>query len=154
MNTPIGVLEIDACLEGIQGISFIDDSDEVSSNPPELHVTKEARDQLNEYFNGRLLKFDLPLKYKGSEFQQAVWEEMSNVQYGRTISNLDLARKFGDARVVRSISSGLNKNPLPIIIPCHRIVNSKGKPTSYRWGMFRKKFLIELEHPFKQGVLF
>ena len=154
MQTPIGVVEISASLQGVQGISFAPDGTEASTIPPALHITKEARDQIKEYFAGRLLTFDLPLHIKGTEFQQVVWEKLQTIPYGRTVMALDLAREIGDARVIRSITPSVSRNPVPLIIPCHRIVGKNGKLTRYRWGNYRKKFLIELEHPFKQGVLF
>ncbi|MFT5338099.1 MAG: methylated-DNA-[protein]-cysteine S-methyltransferase [Sphingobacteriales bacterium] len=154
MRTPIGVIEIKASLSGIHEITFLDNLEEVSPNPPELHVTKETRDQITAYFDGRLLRFDVPLKYNGTEFQEHVWESLRAVPYGRTTTALKIARQFGDARIIRSITPSISRNPIPILIPCHRIVGKNGNLTNYRWGLYRKKHLVELEHPFKQGVLF
>ena len=105
--------------------------------------------QLNEYFAGTRKSFDLPLKFDGTEFQNRVWRELQNIPYGKTISYKELAEKTGNIKACRAVGMANNKNPLPIIIPCHRVVGSNGKLTGYAGGLEVKKFLLELEQEYK-----
>lgn len=101
--------------------------------------------QLDAYFNGRLRAFDLPLDMQGTPFQQAVWRQLSTVAYGATTSYLSHACAIGAERAVRAVGSAIGRNPLSIIIPCHRIVGSDGKLTGYAGGLERKRYLLALE---------
>ena len=106
---------------------------------------ERAATQLDAYFNGSLRRFDLPLDLRGTPFQQAVWRQLSTVAYGATTSYLSHACAIGAERAVRAVGSAIGRNPLSIIIPCHRIVGSDGKLTGYAGGLERKRYLLAFE---------
>ena len=108
------------------------------------HLERAAM-QLDAYFNGSLRRFDLPLDLHGTPFQQAVWRQLSAVDYGDTASYLSHACAIGAERAVRAVGSAIGRNPLSIIVPCHRIVASDGKLTGYAGGLARKRYLLALE---------
>lgn len=105
----------------------------------------DARRQLEEYFAGRLREFDLPLSPAGTPFQMRVWEELRRIPYGQTISYGELARRIGSAAASRAVGLANGRNPISIIIPCHRVIGASGKLTGYGGGMERKQFLLALE---------
>jgi methylated-DNA-[protein]-cysteine S-methyltransferase len=108
------------------------------------HLERAAM-QLDAYFNGGLREFDLPLDVRGTPFQQAVWRHLSTVAYGATTSYLSHACAIGAERAVRAVGSAIGRNPLSIIIPCHRIVGSDGRLTGYAGGLERKRYLLAFE---------
>lgn len=141
--SPIGILAIAADGEYLTNLVFgncVPDAQKGSSS-----VLDNAVSQLNEYFAGTRKRFDLPLKFSGTEFQNRVWCELQNIPYGKTISYKELAEKTGNIKACRAVGMANNKNPIPIIIPCHRVVGSNGKLTGYAGGLEVKKFLLELE---------
>ncbi|MBQ4040890.1 MAG: methylated-DNA--[Oscillospiraceae bacterium] len=145
--SPIGILAIAADGEYLTNLVFgtcVPDAQKGSSS-----VLDNAVSQLNEYFAGTRKSFDLPLKFDGTEFQNRVWRELQNIPYGKTISYKELAEKTGNIKACRAVGMANNKNPLPIIIPCHRVVGSNGKLTGYAGGLEVKKFLLELEQEYK-----
>ena len=145
--SPIGTLAISADGEYLTNLVFgscVPDAQEGSSS-----VLNNAISQLNEYFAGTRKSFDLPLKFDGTEFQKLVWRELQNIPYGKTISYKELAEKTGNIKACRAVGMANNKNPIPIIIPCHRVVGSNGKLTGYAGGLEVKKFLLELEQEYK-----
>jgi methylated-DNA-[protein]-cysteine S-methyltransferase len=101
--------------------------------------------QLREYFQGKRTKFDFKTSVDGTVFQKKVWEEMSKIPYGKTISYTELAKRVGNPKAIRAVANACGKNPLPIIIPCHRIVASNGKMGGYSGGLWRKEWLLKLE---------
>jgi len=105
----------------------------------------DARAQLADYFAGRHAAFDLELAPAGTPFQRGVWEELRRIPYGETISYTELARRIGRPTAVRAVGHANGRNPLPVVIPCHRVVGSDGTLTGYGGGLDRKRFLLELE---------
>ncbi len=101
--------------------------------------------QLKEYFTGERKQFDLPLEIEGTEFQKRVWNELSKIPYGRTISYKDLAVRLGDEKVIRAAASANGSNPLPVVIPCHRVIGSDGSLIGYGGGLEIKEKLLILE---------
>ncbi len=101
--------------------------------------------QLKEYFSGERKQFDLPLEIEGTEFQKRVWNELLKIPYGRTISYKDLAVRLGDEKVIRAAASANGANPLPIVIPCHRVIGSDGSLIGYGGGLEIKEKLLVLE---------
>ena len=101
--------------------------------------------QLNEYFSGERKHFDLPLEIKGTEFQKRVWNESSKIPYGRTINYKELAVRLGDEKVIRASASANGANPLPIVIPCHRVIGTDGSLIGYGGGLEIKEKLLILE---------
>lgn len=108
-------------------------------------VISEAMTQINEYFSGKRKMFDLPLFCDGTDFQKAVWSEIAKIPYGETISYSELAERVGNPRSSRAVGVACGKNPLPIIIPCHRVIQSSGNTGSYAGGSLMKKMLLDLE---------
>lgn len=101
--------------------------------------------QLDEYFQGKRTTFSLPFKLTGTPFQLAVWKELQNIPYGQTTSYKEIAQKINKPKACRAVGMTNNKNPLPIIIPCHRVIGSNGKLIGYAGGLNLKNYLLELE---------
>lgn len=101
--------------------------------------------QLDEYFQGKRTTFSLPFKLTGTPFQLAVWKELQNIPYGKTTSYKEIAQKINKPKACRAVGMANNKNPLPIIIPCHRVIGSNGKLIGYAGGLKLKNYLLELE---------
>jgi len=105
----------------------------------------EARNQLAAYFAGELTEFDLPLNLIGTEFQKTVWQELQNIPYGVTISYRELAERVGNPNSSRAVGAANGRNPISIIVPCHRVIGANGKLTGYGGGMERKEWLLAHE---------
>lgn len=108
-------------------------------------LLQEARDQLRAYFAGRLRRFDLPLAPQGTPFQQRVWRALQDIPYGRTCSYRELAAAVGNARACRAVGRANGRNPLMIVIPCHRVIAADGGLGGYSGGLDCKRFLLALE---------
>jgi methylated-DNA-[protein]-cysteine S-methyltransferase len=105
----------------------------------------EARRQLVAYFAGQLRAFDLPLAPNGTEFQRRVWTELTKIPFGTTTSYAELARRVSNAAAVRAVGAANGRNPIPIIVPCHRVIGSDGTLTGFGGGLHRKRWLLEHE---------
>lgn len=105
----------------------------------------KAYKQLAEYLAGKRKQFDLKLAPKGTPFQQKVWKELQKIPYGKTKTYQELATAIGKPKAARAVGMALNRNPLPFIIPCHRVVGKNGSLTGFSWGLKMKKWLLELE---------
>lgn len=152
LKTPLGIAEISGDVDGITCISILDIEKESSTDiPQELQLPVK---ELNEYFDSKRTDFTFKLNPKGTEFQQKVWQELSQIPFGKTVSYMDLAKKVGDIKAIRAVGSANGKNPLWIVIPCHRVIGSDGSLTGYAGGLWRKKWLLEHENPSNQGSLF
>ena len=112
---------------------------------PDHPLIKKTKDQLDQYFNGQRKEFDLPLLFQGTKFQQQVWRALLDIPYGECISYGEQARRIKNAKAVRAVGMANGKNPIAIVIPCHRVVGANGKLTGYGGGLPRKKFLLDLE---------
>ncbi len=102
-------------------------------------------DQLEAYFRGELNRFDLEFKLKGTVFQKKVWKELEKIEFGKTTSYGEIARRVGNPKAARAVGMANNKNPIPIIIPCHRVIGKNGSLTGFGGGLEIKQFLLELE---------
>ena len=111
----------------------------------ETELILECKKQLEEYFAGKRKTFDLPLVPKGTEFQQKVWKALQEIPYGETRTYGEIAAAIGNPKAARAVGMANNKNPIGIIIPCHRVVGANGKLVGYAGGMEKKEFLLELE---------
>lgn len=109
-------------------------------------------EQLIQYFNGQRRQFELPLNQPGTPFQQEVWGELILIPFGKTISYLELARRTGDTKATRAVASANGKNNIAIIVPCHRVIGSNRELVGYGGGLWRKKWLLELEAKVAYGV--
>lgn len=152
IKTPLGPALIEGDHRGISGISITHDPVEITPEVPELLT--EAALQLEAYFSRDLRTFNLKINPEGSVFQKKVWALLSEIPFGKRISYLELAQEFGDTKAIRAIASANGKNPLWIVIPCHRVVGRDGSLTGYAGGLWRKEWLLNHEAPVKQQVLF
>lgn len=144
MNTALGSLLIKANNTAITQIHFMQDNDPL----PELlgnQVTEQCIGELSEYFAGKRSKFDIATQAKGTDFQEKVWKALMKVPYGETRSYGELAQEIGQPKAARAIGMANNRNPIPIIIPCHRVIASDGKLTGYSGGLDNKRYLLALE---------
>ena len=107
----------------------------------------EVKRQLAEYFDGDRERFDLPLDAVGDEFQRRVWELIGRIPYGQTATYGDLARELGGGVLAKDVGAAVGRNPLSVIVPCHRVVGKDGRLTGYAGGLARKRFLLDLEEP-------
>ena len=151
INSPLGITKIVGDENGISVISVLSEGEVTTSIPDEL---KQAVSELQDYFSGKRTNFTFKLNPNGTEFQLKVWQELINIPFGKTISYLDLAKKLGDKKVIRAVASANGKNPLWIVIPCHRVIGTDGSLTGYAGGLWRKKWLLEHENPTNQQSLF
>ncbi len=151
IKTPLGIAELTANEEGLTSVKVMD-SVEVSAEIPE--EVENAVVQLRAYFNGDLKTFDLKLNLQGTDFQKKVWRQLLSLPYGTTTSYLELSRSLGDEKAIRAVAAANGKNPLWIIVPCHRVIGKDGSLTGYAGGLYRKKWLLEHENPPKQQRLF
>jgi methylated-DNA-[protein]-cysteine S-methyltransferase len=151
IKTPLGTAKISGDENGISQISILQEGEISTKIPKNL---KEAVSQLQDYFEGKRNDFDFKLNPQGTDFQQKVWQELLNIPFGKTISYLDLAKKLGDPKVIRAAASANGKNPLWIVVPCHRVIGADGSLTGYAGGLWRKKWLLEHENPTNQQSLF
>ena len=148
-SSPIGKIQIVEENGFITNVSFEEPEKDGSDSSLVLDACVL---QLEAFFKGRRTAFDLPLKPKGTAFQKSVWSELQNIPFGKTISYMDMAKRLGEPKVIRAASSANGKNPITIIIPCHRVIGSDGSLTGYAGGLKRKQWL--LEHESSQTSLF
>lgn len=151
VKTPLGIAKIIGDEDGISVISVSDEGDSSSTIPM---VLQEAVSQLNDYFEGKRTDFAFKLNPSGTEFQQKVWRGLLEIPFGKTMSYLELSKKLGDVKAIRAVASANGKNPLWIVVPCHRVIGTDGSLTGYAGGLWRKKWLLEHENPTNQGSLF
>jgi methylated-DNA-[protein]-cysteine S-methyltransferase len=151
IKTPLGITTIMGDENGISVIS-VSDEGEISEQIPA--VLQEAVSQLMAYFEGKRTTFDFKLNPKGTEFQQKVWNGLLEIPFGKTLSYLELSKKLGDVKAIRAVASANGKNPLWIVVPCHRVIGTDGSLTGYAGGLWRKKWLLEHENPTTQQSLF
>ncbi|MGF1680241.1 methylated-DNA--[protein]-cysteine S-methyltransferase [Photobacterium minamisatsumaniensis] len=144
INSPIGWLNIIADDMSVSMIEFDAQPDQPQS--PNT-MTKRCCDQLAEYFAGERTGFDVPLKMQGTDFQRTVWQALNSVGYGDTCSYGDIANLIGNPKAVRAVGAANGKNPIPIIVPCHRVIGSSGKLTGYAGGLDMKIWLLAHEKP-------
>nr|WP_315257120.1 methylated-DNA--[protein]-cysteine S-methyltransferase [uncultured Flavobacterium sp.] len=151
IKTPLGITTIIGDENGISVISVSDDG-MVSEEIPV--VLQEAVFQLSDYFEGKITDFNFKLNPKGTEFQQKVWKALLEIPFGKTVSYMDLSKKLGDVKAIRAVASANGRNPLWIVVPCHRVIGTDGSLTGYAGGLWRKKWLLEHENPIAQQSLF
>jgi methylated-DNA-[protein]-cysteine S-methyltransferase len=157
LPTPIGVLRLVADAEGLREVWFETGRHRKSPQPDWVRAAEplaEARRQLEEYFAGTRTRFELKLHPVGTPFQLAVWEELGRIPYGVTISYAELARRIGQPAAVRAVGAANGRNPIPIILPCHRVIGSNGSLTGFGGGLPTKRFLLSMEDRIAHGDLF
>lgn len=151
LQTPIGLAEFQGDENGLASVSVLNETKPIGIIP---EVLEDAVYQFREYFDGSRQQFDLKLNPIGTDFQKRVWDALLKIPFGKTISYLDLSKQLGDVKAIRAVASANGKNPLWIVVPCHRVIGSNGDLTGYAGGLHRKKWLLEHESPAKQTTLF
>jgi methylated-DNA-[protein]-cysteine S-methyltransferase len=146
-NSPIGIVEIRGTEDGIQSIVFVDNEVEREDCPTFM---EECIVQLDEYFKGKRKEFSLTLLPEGTTFQKSVWKELEKIPYGNTKSYKDIAVSIGNEKAVRAIGSTNGRNPISIVVPCHRVIGANGKLTGYAGGLWRKEWLLCHEEKFSK----
>lgn len=142
-KSPIGTIEICETGENIISVLFLDSNDKQYSQISPL--LEKCVKQLDEYFHYKRQNFDLPLMPQGTSFQKTVWEKLKEIPYGTTSCYFEIARRIGNPKAVRAIGGANGKNPIAIIIPCHRVIGANGKLVGYGGGLWRKEWLLKHE---------
>lgn len=145
LDSKIGPLYFVASDAALRGIFWKKQPAPFIQNFKECAVLKEAVRQVEEYLGGKRSEFDLPLEPIGTEFQMKVWRELARIPYGKTISYTELARKIRNDKAVRAVGSANGRNPLSLVIPCHRVIAADGSLGGYAGGLEIKKRLLDLE---------
>lgn len=157
LPTPIGRLRLVADAQGLREVWFESGRQQKT---PEPHWQRDAgklafaRVQLEEYFAGTRQTFALPLHPLGTPFQLAVWDELARIPYGITLSYGDVARRIGQPQAVRAVGAANGRNPLPIVLPCHRVIGADGSLTGFGGGLPVKRYLLSFEQRIAHGDLF
>ena len=151
LKTPVGYAEFKGNEDGLASVTVFDEEKPIDIVP---EVLEDAIYQFKEYFEGKRKDFDLKLNPSGTDFQQKVWKGLLQIPYGKTVSYLELSKTLGDVKAIRAVAAANGKNPLWIVVPCHRVIGSNGDLVGYAGGLHRKKWLLEHESPVKQQTLF
>jgi len=141
-KSPLGILKIEANDTYLVSLKF---SESKTDNKSGNEITQHAVIQLKEYFEGKRSSFEIPLRPAGSQFEQKVWSELQRIPFGSTTTYGNIARKLGDVNSVRAVGRANGRNPIPVIIPCHRVVGSDNSLTGYSGGLERKEWLLSHE---------
>jgi methylated-DNA-[protein]-cysteine S-methyltransferase len=142
-RTPLGIAKITEEDNFITVISILDE--EVVVDEPQTEALKKAVQQLDEYFAGERKTFDLQIKQAGTDFQQEVWQELSKIDYGNTITYGQQSNNMNSPLAIRAIAAANGKNNLWVVVPCHRVIGADGSLTGYAGGLWRKQWLLEHE---------
>jgi len=141
MKTPVGNIAVTVSSHGLQELKRA--SEDVK--PPKTPFGREVRDQLKNYFAKKLTHFEVKLDLQGTDFQKKVWSELQKIPYGTMVSYGYIAKRIGNPKASRAIGSANHRNPVSIIVPCHRVVGAKGQLTGYAGGLDMKAYLLQLE---------
>ena len=156
-NSPLGIIKIKISDIYINELTFLNEEKEIQNETIELSadgkkLLQKCMLQLDEYFSGNRKIFDLPIQQRGTPFQQNVWNELIQIPFGKTISYMQLAQQLGNVKAIRAAASANGRNNLCIVVPCHRVIGSDGSLTGYAGGLSRKKWLLDHENKFANGV--
>ncbi|MDP5276524.1 methylated-DNA--[protein]-cysteine S-methyltransferase [Chengkuizengella axinellae] len=144
-DSPVGLLKCKSDEQKLKEVQFVEEKKEPQSSQIPL-ILKETSKQLDEYFKGTRKQFHLNLHLQGTEFQEKVWNELTNIPFGELASYKKVGEKIGNEKAMRAVGNANNKNKIVIIIPCHRVVGSNGKLVGYGGGMWRKEWLLQHEN--------
>ena len=148
INSPLGFTKIVGDGQGIASVTVLNSEEKVTDIIPQ--ELEDCVDQLKEYFQGERQQFNFQINPKGTEFQKRVWQKLLSIPFGKTASYLELSKQLGDVKAIRAVANANGKNPLWIVVPCHRVIGSDGSLTGYAGGLWRKQWLLEHESPYKQ----
>lgn len=147
-ESPIGILEIRTTEEELISILYVDEKRENTETPK---ILKEVIKQLQEYFNGERKKFDIKFKLKGTKFQEKVWNALTDIPYGETVSYKYIATKIGNEKAVRAVGNTHGRNIINIVVPCHRVIGANKSLTGYGGGLDKKSWLLQHEEKFSKS---
>jgi len=155
LNSPVGPLLCVAGQGALRSLLFLDDAAEAPARAerlgariceaPDHPIIDQARRELDEYFRGERRAFTVPLDMRGTEFQRRVWDALRRIPYAETTSYADIARRIGAPKAVRAVGGANGANPIPVIVPCHRVIGACGALTGFGGGLARKRILLDLE---------
>ena len=149
IDSPLGRLRLVADEQALRGIEFEHPRHPLPRGEDwharDTGVLRAARAQLGQYFRGERRRFELPLAPQGSEFQRRVWQALLAIEYGRTCSYADIARALGDAQATRAVGAANGRNPIAVIVPCHRVIGADGSLVGFAGGLERKRYLLDHE---------
>lgn len=145
LSTPLGTLTLEATDRGLSSVRFPNRTGPCAGQWSDSSVLSQAKRELTAYFAGELKQFSVPLDWQGTDFQQSVWEALTHIPYGETVSYADVARAIGRPKSARPTGGAVGANPLPIIVPCHRVIGSDQTLTGFTGGLNIKVALLELE---------
>ena len=152
INSPLGFTKIVGNEDGIASVTVLNSEEKTTDIIPiEL---EDCVIQLNEYFEGTRKAFNIKLNANGTNFQKRVWKQLEEIPHGKTTSYLEISKQLGNVKAIRAVANANGKNPLWVIVPCHRVIGSDGSLTGYAGGLHRKQWLLEHESPYKQQSLF
>ena len=152
-HSPIGLLKITGTADFIIEVNYHDTTQKPAGNKKTLPpLLINCIEQLIQYFNGERRQFDLPVNQPGTAFQQEVWNHLLTIPFGKTKNYLEIARMTGDSKATRAVANANGKNNVAIIIPCHRVIGSNKDLVGYMGGLWRKKWLLEMEAKVAHGV--
>lgn len=146
-KSPIGMLKIEATQTKLISVQLTDYTKIVDNSN---EITEDCKKQLNEYFCKKRKIFDLPIEFVGTEFQKKIWRKLCKIPYGKTVSYKEIAQKIGKEKAVRAVGTAIGKNPIAIIVPCHRVISANGKIGGYAYGVDKKQKLLDLERNFNE----
>ena len=156
-HSPLGRISIEGTSSAISAITFLEEDSLIIEDSKKMPmVIDHCAFLLTEYFAGRLFSFDIETQVNGTPFQLEIWKLLSDIPFGKTISYLELSKRFGDVNAIRAVGTANGKNPLSIVVPCHRVIGSKGELTGYAGKIWRKQWMLEHENSIvsKQQSLF
>jgi O-6-methylguanine DNA methyltransferase len=150
IESPVGLLRAGASDTALHLLEFVGklpaDSQQPQAQPgARTPLLEQTRRELAEYFAGIRRRFEVPLSFPGTPFQERVWTALCNIGYGERVSYLEQSRMVGDEKAIRAVAQANGQNPIAILIPCHRVINADGKLGGYGGGLLRKQFLLDLE---------
>ena len=151
-QSPIGLLKVGGTADYISEVTFIDDESKMEETAESKGLLYQCIEELIEYFSGKRTEFTVPVNQKGTDFQTRVWGELLGINYGKTISYMTLAKRLGDPNCIRAAASSNGKNNIAIIVPCHRVIGSNQSLVGYAGGIWRKKWLLDHENKFANGL--
>jgi methylated-DNA-[protein]-cysteine S-methyltransferase len=154
LETPIGLLRISGTDQGITEVKFSEDTEKQTSTELIPDCLQSCVRQLGEYFEGVRQEFDISLNPKGTAFQTQVWQQLQLIPYGKTDSYLSVARLVSGEKAIRAVGAANGRNPICIIVPCHRVIGSDGSLTGYAGGLWRKEWLLQHEGALKPSSQF
>ncbi len=140
-KSELGWIEVKGDEDGISSVLFVEQKQEDVPHP----IVEQCVMELDEYFHKKRTEFTVPLQVEGTPFQKQVWNALCSVPYGKSASYLDIAQKIGNPKAVRAIGGANSRNPISIIVPCHRIIGKSGKLVGYEGGLWRKEWLLKHE---------